>query len=570
MFGRALLTLLLLALGAAAAASPEVLRLDADSFEPSIASRPFVAVAFVAPWCAHCKRLEPEWRAAASKLAARGRNIALATLDTTAGDANAALAARHDVRGFPSIRIFRDGDLQSAEAYEGPRAADGVVATLERLEASAEMSLATPSEAEAFVRSSPVVVLGVLDGSVEEDAPLARAFGAAARAFAGDPDDPDDWQSVPFGVVALPTLVPERTTRSFANALKEDGRGPARRGDVLVYRAFDARVSRFRFADASSGRAIAPRDRRRALERFVASRAMPRVATLDRDPRSRSTLRRVFADPGPKAIGFADDEARRREMAETMARVAEQAEREASESESESESESVDDEDARRRTPRFVVGVAAENANALAFFDVDPKRLPAVVIHDTRTDARYVLHDATDADALTEWLAAFRAGTLAPTVRSAGDGDGARGAGATPPEAEAAPSAASAAILVAKGFRNAVAGAEAPAVTLIQFHAPWCGHCESFAPTYNAVAAAFRDDEDARVVTFDADANDVPDPRFDVKGFPAVRLYRKSDDSVHAYEGARTEKALIEFVRKHVGVGGGVDARKGERDDGEL
>jgi hypothetical protein len=27
---------------------------------------------------------------------------------------------------------------------------------------------------------------------------------------------------------------------------------------------------------------------------------------------------------------------------------------------------------------------------------------------------------------------------------------------------------------------------------------------------------------------------------------------------------------LIEFVRKHVGVGGGVDARKGERDDGEL
>ena len=120
MFGRALLPLLVLALGAAAAASPEVLRLDADSFEPSIASRPFVAVAFVAPWCAHCKRLEPEWRAAASKLAARGRNIALATLDTTAGDANAALAARHDVRGFPSIRIFRDGDLQSAEAYEGP------------------------------------------------------------------------------------------------------------------------------------------------------------------------------------------------------------------------------------------------------------------------------------------------------------------------------------------------------------------------------------------------------------------------------------------------------------------
>ena len=153
-----------------------MLRLDADSFEPSIASRPFVAVAFVAPWCAHCKRLEPEWRAAASKLAARGRNIALATLDTTAGDANAALAARHDVRGFPSIRIFRDGDLQSAEAYEGPRAADGVVATLERLEASAETILATPSEAEAFCPVEP-------RGRAGRAGRIRRGRRAPARAF---------------------------------------------------------------------------------------------------------------------------------------------------------------------------------------------------------------------------------------------------------------------------------------------------------------------------------------------------------------------------------------------------
>ena len=558
MFGRAFL-LLLLALGAAAAASPEVLRLDADSFEPSIASRPFVAVAFVAPWCAHCKRLEPEWRAAASKLAARGRNIALATLDTTAGDANAALAARHDVRGFPSIRIFRDGDPSGAEEYKGPRAADGVVATLERLEASAETTLATLREAEAFVRSNPVVVLGVLDGAAER-ASLARAFGAAARAFADDPDDPEGAE-VPFGVVASAGMVPE--TETFPSALTKEG-SPVRVGDVLVYREFDARVSRFRFADVAGANHPAGR----ALARFVASLATPRVAALDRDPRSRSVLRRVFASPGPKVIGFADDERQRREMAETMTRVAEASES----SESKEDGASIGDAspDAAPR-PRFVVGAAAENANALRFFDVDRARLPAVVIHDTRTDARYVLHDASDSGALTEWLDAFRAGTLAPTVRSADDDDGGRRRRGVekPPVAEAAPSAAEAAILVAKGFRNAVAGAEAPAVTLIQFHAPWCGHCESFAPTYNAVAAAFRDVEDARVVTFDADANDVPDPRFDVKGFPAVRLYRKADDSVHAYEGARTEKALIDFVWKHVGVGGGGDVRRGER-DGEL
>ena len=414
MFRRALV-LLLLALGAAAAASPEVLRLDADSFEPAVASRPFVAVAFVAPWCAHCKRLEPEWRAAASKLAARGRNIALATLDTTAGDANAALAARHDVRGFPSIRIFRDGDSRSAEEYVGPRAADGVVATLERLEAKAETFIHTIRDAEAFVNAKPVVVLGVFDG--ERDEPLARAFGAAARAFADDPDAPDD-VSVPFGVVASAALVPE------TDALL----GDALNGDVLIYRAFETRVERFRFEDLADTKKS--RDERvDALTSFVSLRATPRVAALTRDPRSRSVLRRVFADPGPKVIGFADDESTRREMAETMARVAEEEEKEHI-SNADAFGASEKDAPTKKKTrARFVVGVAAENANAMRFFDVDPERLPAVVIHDTRTDARYVLHDASDADALAEWLAAFRAGTLAPTVRSAGDDDGAAAGG---------------------------------------------------------------------------------------------------------------------------------------------
>ena len=427
MFGRALLPLLVLALGAAAAASPEVLRLDADSFEPSIASRPFVAVAFVAPWCAHCKRLEPEWRAAASKLAARGRNIALATLDTTAGDANAALAARHDVRGFPSIRIFRDGDLQSAEAYEGRARRTGWW----RRSRGSRRALRRSSRRRVRLRRSsgraPWSCWACWTDPSRKTRPW-RARRAAARAFAGDPDDPDDWQSVPFGVVALPALVPERTTRPFANALKEDGGDPRDAGRPGVPRVRRARLavpvrgrvvrtSRRTARPAKSARAVrgVARDaaRRRAGPRpAVALDAPARV----RGPRAESD--RVRGRRGAAARDGGDHGAGRGAGGEGSIGIGIGIGM---------ESESVG---RRRRAASNAAlrgGRRRRNANALAFFDVDPKRLPAVVIHDTRTDARYVLHDATDADALTEWLAAFRAGTLAPTVRSAGDGDGARG-----------------------------------------------------------------------------------------------------------------------------------------------
>ena len=542
---RRALFFLTLVLGAVAASSSSesarVLRLDASSFESSIAARRFVAVAFVAPWCAHCKRLEPEWRAAASKLAARGRDIALATLDTTAGDANAAFAARHDVRGFPSIKIFRDGDAapETAEEYKGPRAASGLVKTMERLARSVEILLKTREEAQAFVTAQPVVVLGVFEDA-NDDASVGsprRTFARVARSFSFDPDEGDD---VPFGYVTDARLVPEQHRGKPFDDISH--------GDVFVYRDFDDRARRFHREDAKTYTAS-------SLSSFVKRGALPLVATLDRKPRSRSVLRRVFAEEGPKVMGFAIDDVGKFALAETMRRFAVR-ERETS------SSLGHPNDDASPRFLRFVVGNAKENANALGFFDVDASRLPATVIHDTKTDARYVLHDVRDGERLEEWLRAFKNRALSPTFRGADRDEDEDEDEAEDDNREAAeeasfvanpdPRGKKADVLVAKGFKRAVSGPDAPALTLIQFHAPWCVHCVAFAPTYDAVAAALASDKNVRVATFDAAAADVPETRFNVKGFPAVRLYRKADDAVVEFDGARTEKDLVAFVRKHL------------------
>ena len=64
-------------------------------------------VEFYAPWCGHCKKLEPEWNAAATKM--KGQ-VKFAKVDATE---NQALAQRFGVQGYPTIKYFDYGKGKS-------------------------------------------------------------------------------------------------------------------------------------------------------------------------------------------------------------------------------------------------------------------------------------------------------------------------------------------------------------------------------------------------------------------------------------------------------------------------
>ena len=73
-----------------------------------------------APWCGHCKHLEPEYKKAATSLKATNPNVVLGALDATAhGD----VAGKFEVRGYPTLKFFRNG--VASEYNVCPRQSNG-------------------------------------------------------------------------------------------------------------------------------------------------------------------------------------------------------------------------------------------------------------------------------------------------------------------------------------------------------------------------------------------------------------------------------------------------------------
>jgi len=80
-------------------------------------------VEFFAPWCGHCKNLEPEWKKAAKQL--KGR-MKLGAVDATVFQD---LAQSYSIQGFPTIKYFPGGiKSSSAQDYNGGRSAEDIVA----------------------------------------------------------------------------------------------------------------------------------------------------------------------------------------------------------------------------------------------------------------------------------------------------------------------------------------------------------------------------------------------------------------------------------------------------------
>jgi protein disulfide-isomerase A1 len=161
---------------------------------------------------------------------------------------------------------------------------------------------------------------------------------------------------------------------------------------------------------------------------------------------------------------------------------------------------------------------------------------PAVVVQDFNTNLKFVhsQDEEITKESLGEFVDKYIAGELEPSIKSE-----------EIPETQEGPVFK----VVGRSYNDIVLDDEKD--VLIEFYAPWCGHCKSLAPIYDELASIVSGDESLKskvvIAKLDHTVNEAPD---EIRGYPTIKLYPAGNkDKPVDFTGQRTLEGLAEFIK---------------------
>ncbi|KAH9501828.1 hypothetical protein DERF_012640 [Dermatophagoides farinae] len=81
---------------------------------------------------------------------------------------------------------------------------------------------------------------------------------------------------------------------------------------------------------------------------------------------------------------------------------------------------------------------------------------------------------------------------------------------------------------------------------LVEFYAPWCGHCKNLAPVYEQLGEKYKDNQNVLITKMDATANELEHTK--IASYPTFKLYKRDTNEVIEYNGERTLEGISKFI----------------------
>ncbi|XP_074100019.1 protein disulfide-isomerase A6 homolog CaBP1 [Cotesia typhae] len=84
---------------------------------------------------------------------------------------------------------------------------------------------------------------------------------------------------------------------------------------------------------------------------------------------------------------------------------------------------------------------------------------------------------------------------------------------------------------------------------LVEFYAPWCGHCKNLAPIWAKAATELKGK--VKLGALDATVNTIKGSQYEIRGYPTIKFFasgKKDSDSVSEYDGGRTTSDIVNWA----------------------